>query len=100
MPFSQELPKYTSEALRPLLSIWERTGASERRLREEQLSPEMLSAVSRLFDIALSIDVAKPHYSLSLLQHHVALVLHTSEGLCSMSLKARVCALDMVQILY
>ena len=46
MPFSQELPKYALEALRPLLSIWERAGASERRLRDEQLPPELLSAVS------------------------------------------------------
>ena len=46
MPFSQELPKYALEALRPLLSIWERTGASDRRLREEQLTTEMLLAVS------------------------------------------------------
>ena len=52
MPFSQELPKYAVEALRPLLSIWERAGASERRLREEQLSPEMLTAVSGLSSIA------------------------------------------------
>ena len=46
MPFSQELPKYALEALRPLLSIWERAGASERRLRDEQLPAEFLSAVS------------------------------------------------------
>ena len=46
MPFSQELPKYALEALRPLLSIWERAGASERRLKEEQLPAEVLSAVS------------------------------------------------------
>jgi len=46
MPFSQELPKYALEALKPLLSIWERTGASERRLKEEQLPAEVLSVVS------------------------------------------------------
>ena len=46
MPFSQELPKYALEALKPLLSIWERAGASERRLKEEQLPAEVLSAVS------------------------------------------------------
>ena len=46
MPFSHELPKYALEALRPLLSIWERAGASERRLRDEQLPLELLSAVS------------------------------------------------------
>ena len=62
MPFSQELPKYALEALRPLLSIWERTGASDRRLREEQLTTEMLLAVSHPLNIALCINAAMPHY--------------------------------------
>lgn len=45
MPFSQELPKYALEALKPLLAVWERVGASERRLKEEQLPVEAQSAV-------------------------------------------------------
>ena len=49
MPFSQELPKYALEALKPLLAIWERAGASERRLKEEQLPTEVLSAVRGAF---------------------------------------------------
>ena len=49
MPFSQELPKYALEALKPLLAIWERAGASERRLKEEQLPAEVLSAVRGAF---------------------------------------------------
>ena len=45
MPFSQELPKYALEALKPLLAVWQRAGASERRLKEEQLPAEVQSAV-------------------------------------------------------
>ncbi len=45
-PFAAELPKYALEALRPLLEIWDRAAASERRLRDETLTKEQLQAVS------------------------------------------------------
>lgn len=45
-PFAAELPKYALEALRPLLEIWERAGATDWRLREETLAKEQLKAVS------------------------------------------------------
>ena len=60
MPFSQELPKYALEALRPLLTIWERAGASERRLREEALSTEVLSAVRNTTEPAVQCSRSDP----------------------------------------
>ena len=47
-PFAAELPKYALEALRPLLEVWQRAGASERRLRDETLPKEQLAAVRPL----------------------------------------------------
>jgi hypothetical protein len=44
-PFAPELPRYAQDALRPLLAVWARCGASERRLREEAGARELLAAV-------------------------------------------------------
>lgn len=43
------MPKYALEALRPLLEIWERCGASCRRLRESPLTKDQLDTVSHRF---------------------------------------------------